>query len=78
MSIILRAKGGKADFPFLPKALVFANGAHQFSNGRGPAGGNRPTQQVGLGATAREDNVRGAFAIAKGRKNGVFGKGIVV
>ncbi|TCU10584.1 hypothetical protein EV132_12081 [Rhizobium sullae] len=30
------------------------------------AGVNRPTQQVELGAKAREDNVRGTFAIAKG------------
>ncbi|OWK25327.1 hypothetical protein AJ87_11300 [Rhizobium yanglingense] len=30
MSIVLRAKGGKADFPFLRKAPIFANGAYQF------------------------------------------------
>ncbi|EJZ21203.1 competence protein F, partial [Rhizobium sp. Pop5] len=32
----------------------------------------RTSQQVGLGAKAREDNVRGAFAIAKGSENDVF------
>jgi ComF family protein len=38
----------------------------------------RTSQQVGLGAKAREDNVRGAFAIAPGRENDVFGKRIVL
>ncbi|WP_454852097.1 ComF family protein [Rhizobium binxianense] len=38
----------------------------------------RTSQQVGLGARAREDNVRGAFAIAVGRENDVFGKRIVL
>ncbi|MBB3355081.1 ComF family protein [Rhizobium lentis] len=38
----------------------------------------RTSQQVGLGAKAREDNVRGAFAIAKGCENDVFGKRIVL
>ncbi len=44
----------------------------------GACWGQSPHAQVGLGAKACEDNVRGAFAIAKGRKNGVFGKGIVL
>ena len=38
----------------------------------------RTAQQVGLGARAREDNVRGAFAMAKGRENDVFGKRVVL
>jgi ComF family protein len=38
----------------------------------------RTSQQVGLGVKAREDNVRGAFAIAPGREGDVFGKRIVV
>jgi ComF family protein len=35
-------------------------------------------QQVGLGAKAREENVRGAFAIAKGHENDIFGRRIVL
>ena len=38
----------------------------------------RTSQQVGLGAKAREDNVRSAFAIAKGCENDIFGKRIVL
>jgi len=38
----------------------------------------RTEQQVGLGARAREENVRGAFAIARGRENDVFGKRIIL
>lgn len=38
----------------------------------------RTRQQVGLGARAREDNVRGAFAIAKGREADVFGRRLVL
>lgn len=38
----------------------------------------RTSQQVGLGAKAREDNVRGAFAIAKGCESDIFGKRIVL
>jgi len=38
----------------------------------------RTVQQVGLGAKAREDNVRGAFAIAAGHENEVFGRRIVL
>ncbi|MGO4355887.1 ComF family protein [Rhizobium sp. RAF36] len=38
----------------------------------------RTEQQVGLGARAREDNVRGAFALARGRENDVFGKRVVL
>lgn len=38
----------------------------------------RTAQQVGLGARAREENVRGAFAIARGRENDVFGKRVVL
>jgi ComF family protein len=38
----------------------------------------RTSQQVGLGVKAREDNVRGAFAIAEGRDNDIFGRRIVL
>jgi ComF family protein len=38
----------------------------------------RTTQQVGLGARARQDNVRGAFAIAEGRAGDIFGRRIVL
>lgn len=38
----------------------------------------RTRQQVGLGAKAREDNVRGAFGIRKGREGDIFGKRIVL
>jgi ComF family protein len=38
----------------------------------------RTEQQVGLGARAREDNVRGAFALARGHENDVFGKRVVL
>lgn len=39
---------------------------------------NNTWQQVGLGARARQDNVRGAFAIARGRDNDVLGRRIVL
>lgn len=38
----------------------------------------RTARQVGLGATAREDNVRGAFAVTGTGKAAVFGKRIVL
>jgi ComF family protein len=38
----------------------------------------RTSQQVGLGARARQDNVRGAFAIARHRDNDVFGRRVVL
>lgn len=38
----------------------------------------RTARQVGLGATAREDNVRGAFAVTEAGKAAVFGKRIVL
>jgi predicted amidophosphoribosyltransferase len=38
----------------------------------------RTSQQVGLGARARQDNVRGAFAIAEGRAGDVFGRRVVL
>lgn len=38
----------------------------------------RTGHQVGLTASAREDNVRGAFSIAAGREGDVFGKRIVL
>ena len=38
----------------------------------------RTAQQVGLGATAREDNVRGAFAVTEAGKTALFGKRIVL
>lgn len=49
--------------PFLPATLVRVK---------------RTAQQVGLSARAREDNVRGAFAIASGRENDVFGRRVVL
>lgn len=38
----------------------------------------RTSQQVGLGARARQDNVRGAFAIPEARAADVFGRRIVL
>jgi len=38
----------------------------------------RTARQVGLGAQAREDNVRGAFAVTEAGKRAVFGKRIVL
>ncbi|WP_457581169.1 ComF family protein [Ensifer canadensis] len=38
----------------------------------------RTTKQVGLGAKAREDNVRGAFAVTESGKQGLVGKRIVL
>lgn len=38
----------------------------------------RTARQVGLGAQAREDNVRGAFAVTEAGKTAVFGKRIVL
>lgn len=38
----------------------------------------RTSQQVGLGARARQDNVRGAFAIAEGHGGDVFGRRVVL
>ncbi len=38
----------------------------------------RTTQQVGLGVSAREDDVRGAFRVAAGRKADVAGKRLVL
>jgi ComF family protein len=38
----------------------------------------RTAQQVGLGAAAREDNVRGAFAVTEAGKTAVFGKRVVL
>jgi ComF family protein len=38
----------------------------------------RTAQQVGLGAQAREDNVRGAFAVTEAGKTAVFGKRVVL
>lgn len=38
----------------------------------------RTAQQVGLSATARKENVRGAFAIGRNRDGDVFGKRIVL
>jgi ComF family protein len=52
-----------ADKPLLPATLLRVK---------------RTNQQVGLGVRAREDNVRGAFAIARGKENDVFGKRIVL
>lgn len=38
----------------------------------------RTSQQVGLGVRAREENVRGAFAVAANKEDDVFGKRIVL
>jgi predicted amidophosphoribosyltransferase len=38
----------------------------------------RTLRQVGLTARAREDNLRAAFRVAKGRENMVFGRHIVL
>ncbi|CAN7386621.1 ComF family protein [Pararhizobium sp. LjRoot255] len=38
----------------------------------------RTARQVGLGATAREDNVRGAFSVTEAGKAAVFGKRVVL
>jgi len=38
----------------------------------------RTARQVGLGAQAREDNVRGAFAVTEAGKTAVFGKRVVL
>ncbi len=38
----------------------------------------RTAQQVGLGAAAREDNVRGAFAVTEAGKTALFGKRVVL
>lgn len=53
----------QAERPFLPATLLRIR---------------RTRQQVGLGARAREDNVRGAFAVAEGREADVFGKRLVL
>lgn len=52
-----------ADKPYLPATLLRRK---------------RTQQQVGLSASARQDNVRGAFAIAEGREADVFGQRIVL
>ncbi len=49
--------------PYLPNALIRIK---------------RTAQQVGLGATAREDNVRGAFAVSDAGKAALFGKRVVL
>jgi ComF family protein len=49
--------------PYLPATLVRRKRTHQ---------------QVGLSASARLDNVRGAFALAEGREADVFGRRIVL
>lgn len=38
----------------------------------------RTSQQVGLGAKARQDNVHGAFAIPEGRTSDIFGRRVVL
>lgn len=53
----------QADKPFLHSTLIRVK---------------RTSRQVGLSARAREDNVRAAFAVVKGRENEVFGKRIVL
>ncbi|WP_244564176.1 ComF family protein [Rhizobium sp. RU36D] len=49
--------------PYLPATLLRRKRTHQ---------------QVGLSATARQENVRGAFAIAEGREADVFGRRVVL
>jgi ComF family protein len=60
---LARHLAGLAGKPLLPATLLRVK---------------RTSQQVGLGLRAREDNVRGAFAVAAGRESDVFGKRIVL
>ena len=60
---LARHLAGLSGRPLLPATLVRVR---------------RTSQQIGLGARARQDNVRGAFAIARGRENDVFGRRIVL
>lgn len=60
---LARAIARLSDRPFLATALIRTR---------------RTAQQVGLGATAREDNVRGAFAVTEAGRAALFGKRVVL
>ncbi|KRB63028.1 amidophosphoribosyltransferase [Rhizobium sp. Root708] len=60
---LARHLAAQSDRPLLPGTLLRTR---------------RTRQQVGLGAKAREDNVRGAFALTRGREGDVFGKRLVL
>jgi ComF family protein len=60
---LARAIARIAEKPFLATALVRTK---------------RTVQQVGLGASQREDNVRGAFAVTEAGKAALFGRRIVL
>lgn len=60
---LARHMARQSDKPFLPGTLLRIR---------------RTRQQVGLGARAREDNVRGAFAVAKEQEGDVVGKRLVL
>ncbi len=60
---LARAIARRAGKPYLPTALIRTK---------------RTVQQVGLGATQRQDNVRGAFAVTEAGKSALFGKRIVL
>ncbi|WP_372353091.1 ComF family protein [Pararhizobium sp. BT-229] len=60
---LARAVARISNKPFLATALIRTK---------------RTVQQVGLGAAAREDNVRGAFAVTEAGKAALFGKRVVL
>jgi ComF family protein len=60
---LARAIARLSDRPFLATALVRSR---------------RTARQVGLGATAREDNVRGAFSVTEAGRATLFGKRVVL
>jgi ComF family protein len=60
---LARAVARISNKPFLATALIRTK---------------RTAQQVGLGAAAREDNVRGAFAVTEAGKAALFGKRVVL
>lgn len=60
---LARAIARSSDKPFLATALIR---------------NRRTAQQVGLGASQREENVRGAFSVTEGGKAALFGKRIVL
>ncbi|KQY12208.1 ComF family protein [Rhizobium sp. Root482] len=60
---LARAIARLSDRPFLATALVRSR---------------RTARQVGLGATAREDNVRGAFSVTEAGRAMLFGKRVVL
>jgi ComF family protein len=60
---LARAIARRSGKPYLPTALIRTK---------------RTVQQVGLGATQRQDNVRGAFTVTEAGKAALFGKRIVL